>query len=482
MVEKKKVENDFFKTRIKYYTLLFLEIIFWLADIFLVKTLEIEHLLAIEVVHISFDWAGMFLMIIILYSCIKGREIASSNAFINFIFSVDLCLFFEVGIWAVDRIEKLRTWNYVYNIGSNSMLLISTLCYLEFVCISLDIDKKKIPRLYASARGMILIGILMEILNVRFHYYYYIDASGTYIRGELGSIIGYIPFVYILGLSGYLVLTQEIEWSRKINYLSYFGVPFLISIWYTLTGCPPTLFAASAISVFILYVNIYIYQGREMEAIVLEGLCKDVELAWERNQQMRAQIKPHFIFNCLGSIEMLCKLDAEKARKAIHHFSKYLRVNMDSISEKNLIPFSSELEHIRNYVWLEKMRFEDDLEYQEEISTTGFYLPPLTIQPLVENAVKHGMMGMEEGVLKVTLSVKETENAYEIQITDNGAGFDPNEPPNDGRSHIGIQNVRKSLKYKVKGTLLIESEIGKGTRIQVCIPKEMAENENPGSR
>lgn len=482
MILNRETGNTPYYMKINGYILLMLEMILLAADVFLAIALDMERLSVKEIISISFVWASMFMLTVILYSCTKGRKVDSSVAFMKLVFAVDLCLFFDAGAWAVDRVEGLRGWNYFYNIGCNSMMLVSAFCFMEFVCRSLEIDKKRIVFIYRSSIGMMHMGILAEILNVWLGYFYLVDVNGVYVRQEFGSLLGYIPFVYISVCCGYLICKQPIGRFRKMNYLSYIVIPFAISIWYTLTGYPPTLSVAVSIGMLIVYGNIYINIGKMMELVEMENLRKDVELAWQRNQLMLSQIKPHFIFNCLGSIEELCRLDAERAKDAVHYFSKYLRANMDSISDKYLIPFSSELEHIHNYIWLEQMRFEEDLEFQEEIETTEFSLPPLTIQPLVENAVKHGMMGMEEGVLKVVLSVKQTGTGYEIQIRDNGAGFDPDVTPDDGRSHIGIQNVRESLQSKVKGTLQIESEIGKGTVVLVHIPKEAMESEDSGSR
>lgn len=473
MLTEKKQRDNINKFQKQYYALLLLEILIFIVSIIIAKDLDLSRLFVIEIVNIAFDWAGMFVLIIILYSCIQGRKTSSSYAFINQVFVTFLCLFFEGGIWVVDRMEALQNWNYFCNIGGNIMTLVCAFSFLIFVCKSLEINQKDIRFAYWTSLGVMVIGIIAEILNIYFGYFYQITASGVYVREELGSMLGYIPFIYIFCNAGVLVWKQPMKWSKKMNYFSYIFIPLLISIWYTLTGYPPTLFMASFISLLYIYGNIYIYQGKEMEVVALENLRKDVELAWQRNQLMLSQIKPHFIFNCLGSIEELCRLDAGKARDAVHCFSKYLRVNMDSISDKYLIPFSNELEHIQNYVWLEQMRFEEDLEYKEEIETTNFFLPPLTIQPLVENAIKHGMMGSEDGTLMVILSVKETPDTFEIQIKDNGAGFDPKQKKDDGRSHIGIQNVRESLQSKVDGTLVIKSDIGKGTLVQVSIPKEI---------
>ncbi len=244
-----------------YYVLLLLEIVFFIVSIIIAKDSNLSRMSVIEIINIAFDWAGMFVLIIILYSCIQGRKIPSTNTFINQVFATFLCLFFEAGMWSVDRMEAMRNWNYFYNIGGNTMTLVCTFSFLLFACKSLGIKKKDISFIYWTSLGMLIIGIMAEILNIKFGYFYQITTSGVYVRNEPGSLTAYIPFIYIFANTGLLVWKQPLKWSRKRNYLYYIFIPLIISFWYTLTGYPPTLFIATFISLLIIYGNIYIHQG-----------------------------------------------------------------------------------------------------------------------------------------------------------------------------------------------------------------------------
>lgn len=137
-----------------------------------------------------------------------------------------------------------------------------------------------------------------------------------------------------------------------------------------------------------------------------------------------------------------------------------------------LIPFREELRHVQAYLKLEKMRFDDDLNIIYQIDTTDFFLPSLSIQPLVENAVKHGICQKEEGGT-VVLSTKADGDYIEIKVSDDGAGFDPDEEKNDGKPHVGIKNVKQRLHNMCNGTLTITSKPGKGTTIIIRLPKEI---------
>ena len=137
-----------------------------------------------------------------------------------------------------------------------------------------------------------------------------------------------------------------------------------------------------------------------------------------------------------------------------------------------------EVEHLKKYLYIEKMRFANKLNIEYDITAENFVLPQLSIQPLVENAVKHGV-GMKKKGGTVTISTKETETDYEVIISDDGVGFDTSAPrKEDGRSHIGMENTRLRLKELCGGDVRIESTIGEGTTATVILPKEGQPHEN----
>ncbi len=193
---------------------------------------------------------------------------------------------------------------------------------------------------------------------------------------------------------------------------------------------------------------------------------------------MVSQIRPHFMYNALSSIAMLCKLDPETAYQATITFSQYLRSNMDSLKQKEPVPFEQELEHLKKYLYIEKLRFGKKLNIVYDIQTTDFVLPQLSIQPLAENAVKHGI-SKKRGGGTLTIATRETDKFYEVIVSDDGTGFDVNEVKNDGRSHIGMENIRTRLKEMCNAEVEINSVIGEGTVATVRLPK--ADNKKIGS-
>lgn len=198
-----------------------------------------------------------------------------------------------------------------------------------------------------------------------------------------------------------------------------------------------------------------------------ELAMQERKLTDSRIKVMMSQIKSHFIFNVLATISTYCKIDPKEADRAIVCFSRYLRRNIHNIEEDGLIDFSVELEQVKDYVALEQLRFGDRITFVTDIETTSFQLPPLTIQPIVENAIKHGIIEQgKSGV--ITLQTKIDENIIEIIVEDDGVGFDLKQL--EKSESVGIRNVRYRVENMINGKLEYKSTIGKGTTVTIKIP------------
>ncbi len=197
----------------------------------------------------------------------------------------------------------------------------------------------------------------------------------------------------------------------------------------------------------------------------------EMELTQSKIKLIISQIQPHFLYNAISTIRVLCTRNPEEAKKALDYFAKFLRANMDSLGTEGCVPFTKELDHVKSYLYIEKLRFGELLNIEYDIQTLDFQCPPLTLQTMAENAVKHGLLAKKEGgTLKI--STKETEYCYEIIIEDDGVGFDMTKPIEDNsRSHVGIANTRQRIAGLCGGTLSIGSKIGVGTTITIAIPK-----------
>lgn len=196
----------------------------------------------------------------------------------------------------------------------------------------------------------------------------------------------------------------------------------------------------------------------------------EAELKESRISIMLSQIQPHFIYNTLGTIERMCLKDPQKAFDLVRNFSLYLRGNFSELDSVTPIRFADEIKHVEYYVNIEKVRFPDmSIEY--DVEATEFVLPALSVQPLVENAIKHGLMRLETGGT-VKIHSYETPTHFFVEVTDDGVGFDTDAPV-DEKKHVGLRNIRGRLKAMVNGALVMESKPGVGTKAIIMIPKEV---------
>lgn len=223
------------------------------------------------------------------------------------------------------------------------------------------------------------------------------------------------------------------------------------------------------ISLTLQVVHI-VFLLRQNHLAVKQKIIMENELTDSRISVMLSQIQPHFLYNTLSAIQMLCRKDPSLAEETIVEFTRYLRGNIDALSINALIPFDKELDHLKNYLAIEKKRFGKRLNVVYDINTTNFSIPALTVQPIVENAVQYGVTACEKGGT-VTVHTHETEHDIIITVSDDGTGFDTSTIKKDGRQHVGVENVTKRLAAMCGGTLKVISQPNVGTTITLEIPK-----------
>lgn len=189
-------------------------------------------------------------------------------------------------------------------------------------------------------------------------------------------------------------------------------------------------------------------------------LKRQMELA--ESQIMLGQIKPHFIFNALANIKALIYTDPDLAEKLIIAFTKYLRTHLNALGKEEMARFPDILDFVDNYIQVEQSRFPGKIKVVYDIQYDEFQMPHFIIQPLVENAIKHGLC-KKNGTGRLRIASYQAGDEICIEIEDDGIGFD-RMPERTVDSGIGLENVRKRLSYLLDGSLALHSEPGKGTR------------------
>ena len=191
----------------------------------------------------------------------------------------------------------------------------------------------------------------------------------------------------------------------------------------------------------------------------------ECELSAVKNQALKAQIKPHFVYNSLTAIQARYRDGLDEGDKAIEQFAKHLRLITDSNS-KDVIPFDEEVRNVLNYFELENLRASDKLNLLLDLNYTDFSVPVLSLQPLVENAIRHGDLGQrQDGYIQ--LSSDKKDNFVIITVCDNGKGFDTTAT----RLGVGIENTQKRFEL-LNAQMEITSMPNCGTQVTIKIPLE----------
>lgn len=184
---------------------------------------------------------------------------------------------------------------------------------------------------------------------------------------------------------------------------------------------------------------------------------------------LQSQIKPHFLFNVLNTINALSYIDIEQSREVTENFAEYLRSSFDFHNTTTLIPFEKEMQLIRSYVEIEKIRFQNRIHIKYDIKVKNFMVPPLIIQPIIENAIRHGISKKVAGGF-LFFSVERKNKKIIMTIEDTGIGISQDKlaaifSPAENEGHVGLKNINKRLKYYYGTQLQITSKVDSGTKV-----------------
>ena len=182
----------------------------------------------------------------------------------------------------------------------------------------------------------------------------------------------------------------------------------------------------------------------------------------------QSQIQPHFVNNVLYNIKVLYQSEPERAERMLDNLSKFLKGNKDAFDTVSHHPFERELEHIECYLEIEMERF-DNISVVYDIGVKDFSVPPLTLQPIVENSIQHGLRAKKSGGT-ITISTWKDEGKIYISVKDNGIGFDMIKPKDTKRKHLGIENTKFRIEKICNGTLDVKSIVNAGTEVLITIP------------
>lgn len=382
---------------------------------------------------------------------IDDRKSRFRSLFLDLLFFEDLILFLDSFSWFIGGKPQFNTLliivNCLFYLCAGIIFITFWGTEIEVMNITSVIKKRD---LYAI-RVMTILYFISVLINLKFGFYYHIE-DGHYLRGSVFWTEYIFPLFVSLVILFY-ALKIKTFWKLKIPYILMALLPVAASLLQTLAYSLSLMYISVLAAIFVLYMNVQVDMGRKIEEY--------------KNRVMISQIQPHFMYNTLTTIKALCRVDPDLASKTITNFADYLRGNMDFASLETTIPLERELKHTKIYTEIEALRF-DNITFEFKIEDENFDIPALCIQPMVENAVRHGVRSKKDG--HILIRTYSDENYHNIVIKDNGKGFD-NAQFNGSRTHIGLLNTQMRIERLVNGKFEVESVPDQGVTITMRIPK-----------
>ncbi len=312
-----------------------------------------------------------------------------------------------------------------------------------------------------TAVGLLWLAYFTLLIVTQFTTVFYtVTPDNIYRRGQWYPVL-LIPPVLLMLLNLLALLRRRAKLTRRqfLAFALYLLVPMGCMLVQMLSYGLLMIVIGSCVAAFFMFLYIL----RDQQDRYAE---QQREIANQRASILVLQMRPHFIYNTLMSIYSLCYLDPQKAQQVTMDFTDYLRRNFNAVASADPIPFTAELEHTRAYLAVEQAQYEDILFVEFDTPHTMFRVPPLTLQPLAENAVKHGM-NPYAGQLHVMIRTFHTDSASVIVVEDDGRGFDAAEI---NESYTALTNIRQRLELMCDGKMEITPRAGGGTVVTVTIP------------
>lgn len=473
-----KLDSGFFSLLTKNNVPLFVRIITAVIMLFcivltvcLYATVHQQTMASSQVFSFVLNLSGLVILFVLCISFALDSSPTDQSSFWFFILVVST--FFGLFTDATSLLfEGLVDFILLNKIFTFACCLASSFTCFSYCCYQyslLENKNSKIDKFILLIFVLGILDVLFFIFNIPFGYVYKIDGNGSYIAGNLRALYLLYPTVSLIlsmFVSRHILGFKE----KKTGMLLMVTVVVLVTASILTDASYSYSFFIFAIVVLLVYGSIQANRGKEI-AMKNEMIARQsMDLVKQEQQIMISQINPHFIYNTLSTIECLCETDPQLAVKTVHNFSSYLRTNVDTLTKIETVNFERELEHVGHYVAIEMLRFPQ-IEVEYDIQDKDFLIPNLTIQPMVENAIRYGVRMRDEGKIKISSYYQ--DKTHYVEIEDNGCGFDVNAPKKqDGRGHIGIENVKSRLEKMVNGNLCIISKIGVGTKVIISIPAQ----------
>lgn len=339
---------------------------------------------------------------------------------------------------------------------------IQVLLLYRYMSSYVEVDEKTDIIISSINVSFFIVYFLLDIINI-FTGMFFTSIDGVYTRSQYMILSQGYQFIMFIIIAVVALSNKKLNIREKLAFSIYCFLPFIAIILQNIFKGYAIAYASIIIAIEGLFVFLSIEKNIELSRQEKKNKESQIQL-------MISQIQPHFIYNSLSSISMLIEMDPQKAQVALDNFTEYLRHNLQSLTETRLIPFEKELQHIKKYVSLEELRFGERIKVIYDTQVTNFNIPQLSIQPLVENSIKHGILQKLDGGTVIIKSY-EDESSYIVEIIDDGVGFDVSALDLKDNNHIGLNNIGFRIRKMCAGDIKINSKINEGTHITVTFSK-----------
>lgn len=398
-------------------------------------------------------FAGFLLIALAIYHSIKGMNVARLYAL--------GVLAIAAGLWRISYDQV------AYLLFGESSVLAYTVSLVSLMALALSM----LNTLETSERNTKFVRLGSCAYCVVYIVQLVLQAAGI---ADIRQSLKLIHITIVISAAAFIAasiiqLVKSEKGKIKLNFgwLLSVGVVTDLLLYYFADTSFKMVFTLVAILCYTVIEGVALMFDYIKQKNALEEM--ETQLALSRTTTMMSQIRSHFVFNILNAISGMCKYDPEMADDTVVRFARYLRNNIDIMEKDGNIPFATDLRQLEDYFALEQVRFGDKIEFYSDVEVDDFSIPPLILQPVVENAIKHGV-SKKQGNGTIILRTRRSDGNVVITVEDDGMGFDMAELEKE--TSVGIRNIRFRLEHLVHGKMDITSEVGRGTTVTIIIPKE----------
>ena len=365
----------------------------------------------------------------------------------------------------IERIARIRTWANTVNYVIRPFVVMTGV-----LIVSPRAGKKKF---LIAIPAMLNAAVYLTALFGS-HAAFWVSLTNIYYRGPLGFAIYYTVLFYVFLLALFSIIYYRTENVKRSAIVFLIVVQAVLAAILEGSGRVHGIISpVMALGMLEYYFYLSVIYQHEMRETIAEHKLR---LERQRMTMLRNQIQPHFIFNSLAVIRSLAKRDSGKAVSAIDSFSDYLKAHIYFIQDDELISFEKELGHVKAYLDLVRADAAKEVDVIYDLEVTDFNIPPLTLEPIVENAIKHGI---DRAGGQIRIETRREDGNVVIRVADSGkkealpadasGGMTEKESKRLG---VGIANTRTRLQMQCHGSL--DTQLGKdGSVVTITIPESI---------